>query len=80
MLASLDAELAAAARRATAFAATTILALALILGELLRRNVIRPVHALVDGTRRVSHGDLDYRLPAVAPDELGELSRSFNSM
>jgi two-component system, NtrC family, sensor kinase len=79
-LASLDAELAAAARRTTAFAATTILALALILAALLRRNVIRPVHALVDGTRRVAQGDLDYRLPAAAPDELGELSRSFNSM
>ena len=79
-LASLDAELATAARRATAFAATTILVLALILSALLRRNVIRPVGALVAGTRRVAQGDLDYRLPAAAPDELGELSRSFNAM
>jgi two-component system NtrC family sensor kinase len=79
-LASLDAELASVAQRTLGFAAVTILLLALILAALLRRNVIRPVHALVDGTRRIAQGDLEHRLPATAPDEMGELARSFNAM
>jgi two-component system NtrC family sensor kinase len=42
--------------------------------------VHRPVKELIDGTRRVAGGDLDYRLPAASDDELGDLARSFNRM
>jgi two-component system NtrC family sensor kinase len=42
--------------------------------------VHRPVKELIDGTRRVAGGDLEYRLPAGSDDELGDLARSFNRM
>ncbi len=42
--------------------------------------VYRPVKELIDGTHRVASGDLDYRLPARADDELGDLAASFNKM
>ncbi len=42
--------------------------------------VHKPVSQLIDGTRRVAGGDLEYRLPVRSADELGDLARSFNSM
>lgn len=44
------------------------------------KAVHRPVKALIDGTRRVAGGDLEYRLPVVSQDELGDLAESFNRM
>lgn len=42
--------------------------------------VYRPVKELMDGTRRVAGGDLEYRLPVRSDDELGDLAASFNKM
>lgn len=42
--------------------------------------VHRRVTELKTGTKRVAGGDLAYRLPAAAHDELGELAESFNKM
>ena len=42
--------------------------------------VYRPVKELIQGTRRVAGGDLDYRLPVRSDDELGDLAASFNKM
>jgi len=42
--------------------------------------VYRPVKELIDGTHRVAGGDLAYRLPVRADDELGDLAASFNKM
>jgi len=42
--------------------------------------VYRPVRELIDGTHRVTGGDLDYRLPVRSDDELGDLAASFNKM
>lgn len=42
--------------------------------------VYRPVKELMDGTRRVAGGDLEYRLPVHSHDELGDLAVSFNKM
>jgi len=42
--------------------------------------VYRPVKGVIDGTRRVAGGDLQYRLPVHSDDELGDLARSFNKM
>ena len=43
-------------------------------------RIIQPVHALVEGTRRVARGDLNARIPIQSKDEIGELSQSFNDM
>jgi two-component system NtrC family sensor kinase len=42
--------------------------------------VYRPVKELTDGMHRVAGGDLEYRLPVRADDELGDLAGSFNRM
>jgi two-component system, NtrC family, sensor kinase len=42
--------------------------------------VYRPVKELTRGTRRVADGDLEYRIPLLSGDELGDLAVSFNKM
>ncbi len=49
-------------------------------GLYLARRVTVPIQALADGTRRISGGDLTYRVDVEADDELGVLVDSFNRM
>jgi hypothetical protein len=42
--------------------------------------VTRPVEALAEATREISVGHLGFRVDVAAPDELGELVSSFNTM
>lgn len=42
--------------------------------------VHRPVHRLMEGTRQIAQGNLDYHIPALSQDELSQLARSFNAM
>ncbi|MDH3404835.1 MAG: ATP-binding protein [Acidobacteriota bacterium] len=49
-------------------------------GLYLARRVTEPIDALAEGTRRVSSGELDYRVEVDAGDELGVLVDSFNRM
>jgi two-component system nitrogen regulation sensor histidine kinase NtrY len=49
-------------------------------GLYLARRVTVPIQALAEGTKRISGGDLDYRVDVEADDELGVLVESFNSM
>ncbi|MCZ6727717.1 MAG: ATP-binding protein, partial [Acidobacteria bacterium] len=49
-------------------------------GLYLARRVTEPIEALAEGTRRVSSGELDYRVDIDAGDELGVLVDSFNAM
>ena len=79
-LAKVDEEIAAITRRTAAFAGTTIVLLALILAGIMRRGVARPVRELVEGTRRVAHGELTHRIPVRTVDEIGVLAASFNRM
>ncbi|TAM82805.1 MAG: HAMP domain-containing protein [Acidobacteria bacterium] len=44
------------------------------------KQVTVPIQALADATHEVSSGNLDYRIPARADDELGTLIQSFNEM
>ncbi len=56
------------------FAATVTLAV------FLAGRIFTPVAALIGGTRRIISGDLEFRLESNAPDEIGELVGSFNTM
>jgi len=49
-------------------------------GLYLARRVTQPIDALAEATRRVSSGELDYRVEVDAGDELGVLVDSFNNM
>ena len=44
------------------------------------RWVIRPINWIKEGADRIGHGDLDYRIPVVRNDELGELTVEINRM
>jgi class 3 adenylate cyclase len=50
------------------------------LRPVIRSVIVHPVRELIDGTRRVSAGDLSRRVPVGSFDELGTLARSFNIM
>lgn len=43
------------------------------------RGLTRPVNSLLDATRRLKAGDLDYRIKGLS-DEFGEVANSFNEM
>lgn len=46
----------------------------------LDRALSVPIKRLIDGTRRVAKGDLDFRVKVEYADEIGYLANSFNSM
>jgi signal transduction histidine kinase len=56
------------------------MAAAIALGWFLAFQVVRPVRALLQGTRNITEGKLDYRVNIKSRDELGELSQTFNIM
>ncbi len=79
-LAEVDKEIAHSRAVITASAILAILAGSLMLWWLNRRLVVRPVAALVEGTRRVTAGDLGATIPVSGRHELGELAKAFNDM
>lgn len=56
------------------------LAAVLLLANVLVRKTMEPLAALEDGTRRISGGDLDARVPVTSTDEFGTVAGSFNRM
>ncbi len=70
-----------ATKRSVRLLSLFILILLLVLTTLVTRFLLtRPIRRLIKGTRRVSRGDLDYRVPVTANDEIGALGESFNTM
>jgi two-component system, NtrC family, sensor kinase len=79
-LANVDQQMATQGRQLlgfTALAAALVSAVTLLFVWLVVR---RPIRELMAGTRRVSSGDLDFRIPVRSSDELGALAESFNKM
>lgn len=60
--------------------ASVIVFLSFWIGIYLANSMTRPIQALVEGTRAVAEGDLEARIDAEGPDEIGMLVRSFNTM
>ena len=63
----------------TGFLLSVIVA-ALAVGIVMARRVTRRVSVLADATRRVGGGDLQVQVPTDTADEIGELTRDFNTM
>ena len=57
-----------------------LIVIALGAGLLWARRMTGPLETLVGATRRVAAGDLEFRLAARGPGEVGELVRSFDAM
>ncbi|MBT8142166.1 MAG: EAL domain-containing protein [Gammaproteobacteria bacterium] len=71
------------ARRAKMWAALfapIILLIAFAAVYILTRSVTRPATQLVTGAAAIGSGQLQYRIPDLGEDELGELGRQFNEM
>lgn len=52
----------------------------MIIALFLLRGIMVPINKLIEGTTRLSMGDLDYRVSMPSDDEFGQLARSFNKM
>lgn len=61
-------------------AASSALGVGLLLSFFLSRSLLRPVRALVKGTREIRQGKYSTRVPVGRRDELGVLGESFNEM
>jgi signal transduction histidine kinase len=57
-----------------------ILLVVIFIGMVLARRISSPIEELATATRRLSAGDLDYRIPRRSRDEFGYLVDSFNQM
>jgi two-component system NtrC family sensor kinase len=79
-LESVERQLATSRRNALVLAAIAILATSLTIWLFLRFLVAKPVRQLLEATKTVATGDLDYRLEVKRNDELGQLGGSFNEM
>src|SRR5258708_10999800 len=44
------------------------------------RGVWITINPLAEGTQAIAHGDLEYEIPSVGDDEIGQLVNSFNRM
>ena len=79
-LAAADAQMAADQRWMALLAVLAIAASSLLLWWLSGRLILRPVKALIAGTRRVARGDLSTSIPVSGGQELEDLAASFNDM
>jgi signal transduction histidine kinase len=70
----------ATARLILALGALALVLEVIILYLVLRRQVARPLHDLIDATRQVADGHFDAVVTAQRDDEIGQLARSFNDM
>jgi PAS domain S-box-containing protein len=72
-----------AVQRATSVALggfALLLAATIALGLVVARGIFEPLRGLVAGTRRISRGDFDVRLPVRRSDEVGIVVSAFNEM
>lgn len=67
-------------QRSLAVLAAIACILAAIAAAVVATSIRRPLHALVDGARRLGRGEFDTRVDAARTDELGELAQSFNDL
>lgn len=52
----------------------------LVLGSIFSARIIFPIKKLIDGTKHIAGGDLEYRVKITSQDEIGQLALSFNDM
>ncbi len=75
-----DQNIASARHALILYAVIGTLVVALASGLFLYVQVHRPVKALMEGTRQISSGNLDYQILVTSKDEIGRLAQAFNDM
>jgi signal transduction histidine kinase/PAS domain-containing protein len=66
--------------RTVAWASGTALVLGVVIASVLARTFTHPILALQTGAKRLSQGDLEYRVAVKSNDEIGGLAAAFNEM
>ncbi|MFH1782543.1 MAG: HD domain-containing phosphohydrolase [Candidatus Omnitrophota bacterium] len=66
--------------RRMVFVLTLGIILSMIFGPLFAKRITGPLKKLMEGTRRISMGDLGYKVKAEGSNEVRELAESFNTM
>jgi class 3 adenylate cyclase len=61
-------------------AVTTVVFVISVASMIIAQSAVRPVRRLEAGTRKVSSGDYDVKIPVTARDEIGDLTVAFNEM
>jgi two-component system, NtrC family, sensor kinase len=79
-MASVDEALSASERQLSWGLLATVAAVLVLVGLLVWRLVLSPVHRLHAAMAGVAGGDLDVRVPVSSHDEMGDLAASWNSM
>ena len=67
-------------QRSFLLAATVAVLAALLVGGIAVISLLRPVRELTVATKAFARGDWEHRVPVRTSDEVGELSRAFNTM
>ncbi|HWP78028.1 MAG TPA: ATP-binding protein [Candidatus Nitrosotenuis sp.] len=62
------------------FGIPVLLAVAIGLSYVIARTISKPIHSLKNATEKITRGDYDVRLETNRDDEIGDLSRRFESM
>jgi two-component system, NtrC family, sensor kinase len=76
----LEASMLAFRTRSVPLVVLAVLGVAVALYLLARAEVLDPVEALLEGTRRVARDELDVQIRVRSKGEMGQLGRSFNDM
>ena len=79
-LTSLNEQLTTSFWRTALFALTAFALLVGLIVPALNRYVVHPVEELSKGVAEISAGNLNYRVPVMSQDELGQLAESFDNM
>jgi len=79
-LATVDADIARSRNQTISASIILITTVFLVVGILILTLIRAPVHKLIDGTKAIAQGKLDYIIPLKRTDELGKLAYSFNMM
>lgn len=75
-----EADFLANLNRTTLVIAASAGVMALLFGIVLARTISHPVSELKSATQRVAQGELGHQVPVRSPDEIGQLTASFNQM
>jgi len=62
------------------FVFVIILFISLFVSIFVSNSITRPIRKLYKGIEEITKGNLDYKVATTSPDEIGQLSRAFDSM
>jgi PAS domain S-box-containing protein len=62
------------------FLSVTILVILIVVALSLAQGIVNPLYRLQRGTQIIAEGNLQHKVGTQAPDEIGDLSRSFDTM